>query len=351
MIKNNELVVKLNSDSTKNQAELVTGQGLEIGGRLVGKVAFTRFLEVLLDPRFRDAGRPGHLWLIVQGESPSFYRGTVSGDSYGSLTKLKDPKKPESRVEVGSYGQLYEMVASHAKKAGANGVTFIPSFPACHPLKEHFRSSNIVPVEFDQIGLDEQRQLLDYLKTYGVTPAGVVHSASKSLHFYFLLDREVGEEQLTFIKNLFVPLGADPKPCRNAVNSYRLPGFYRASKDREQTLEYCVEDAATVALSPDEFTCRLRAALEGKAHTTKNFEEHQAEARQKQERAASYEAADLGIFDGNDLQRLVNEVLTTLPPRSPGTGTYEQYRQIAKAFANLIGEETVIALMESHSPG
>ncbi|MFM7578443.1 MAG: hypothetical protein ACKO5Q_16085, partial [Microcystaceae cyanobacterium] len=46
-----------------------------------------------------------------------------------------------------------------------------------------------------------------------------------------------------------------------------------------------------------------------------------------------------------------NEVLAVLPPRTPGTGTYEQYRQIAKAIANLIGEETAIALMENHSPG
>lgn len=343
-------VVKLLNYSTNHQAESVTGEGLKLlrGSceRLIGKAAFTKFLQIVLDSRYLSSDRltNAHLWLIVQGDSPTFYRGTVSAEPKGYVTRLRDSKKPESRETVGRFIDLYDKVAEHCKKPDSNGVTCIPSLPAWLPIKSRFEASNIIPVEFDQIGLEQQWQLADYLASHGLIPVAVVHSGSKSLHFYFLLDREVGEEQLTFIKNLFVPFGADPKPCQNVVNSFRISGFSRATKGQEQTLEFYVDDASQVVLHPDEFTSRLQAALKAKGLEPK------VESTTKKNQRIDYEAADLGIFDGDDLQRLINEVLVALPPRIPGTGTYEPYRQAARAIANLIGEDPAIALMENHSP-
>ncbi len=356
MIVNNSFVVKPTTNYSTNQAESLTGQGLRLLSgsceRLVGKAALAQFFKLVLDNRFlsSDCLTRSHLWLIAQGETRIFYRGVVSSEPVGYATRLRDSEKPESRETIGQVVDLYNALAEQCQRPDSNGVTWIPSRPAWLPVKSHFEASNIIPVEFDQIGLDEQWRLADYLAGYGLIPVAVVHSGGKSLHFYFLLDREVGGERLTFIKNLFVPLGADPKPCQNVVNQYRVPGFYRASKGQEQSLEFYVEDPAEVALSPDEFTARLQAALEGKGHTVQTFEQQQAEAQQKRERVAAYEVTDLGAFEGNDLQRLVNEILAELPPRSPGSGTYESYRQLTRAFANLIGEDAAIALMESHSP-
>jgi len=343
-------VVKLLNSTTNYQDEPLIGQGLKLlrGSceQLVGKAAFTKFLQIVLDGRYLSSDRltNAHLWLIVQGKTPTFYRGGVSTEPKGYVTCLRDSKKPESRETVGGVIDLYDKVAEHCKKPDSNGVTCIPSLPAWLPIKSRFEASNIIPVEFDQIGIDEQWQLADYLASYGLVPVAIVHSASKSLHFYFMLDRELGEEQLTFIKNLFVPFGADPKPCQNVVNSFRISGFPRATKGQEQTLEFYVEDPADVVLSPDEFTNKLQVALKAKGLEAK------AELTTKKNQRIDHEAADLGIFDGNDLRKLINEILATLPPRIPGNGTYESYRQLAKAIANLVGEEAAIALMENHSP-
>ena len=210
--------------------------------------------------RFIGAIEPGltgiqyNLWIIR--DKHHYWRGRINGK--GTYTK-KTNKNTESRVGKGEIGDLFDMVTA-IDRPDSDGVTWIPACPYLYPTKKQFQGTRLIWAEFDSLSKEEQWKLIDEMKGVGLIPRTIVDSGGKSLHLLFMVLEILQEEDIVYIQNKFVALGADPAPARNVVNQMRVPGFYRASKKTWQTLEEVNYTAYTLA----DFEAKLKQIYEAK---------------------------------------------------------------------------------------
>ncbi len=310
-----------------------------------GKMAFDAFWN-----RFIQAGDPitQHGWLIVgsanKDEAPKFHRFPLVENPKGYLTQKKDPNKDTSRDTVG--GLLgYEEIRALSEKEGTNGVTGIFSFPAWFPIEPRFKSSKVIWFECDGNSLEEQQKNINELISYGLDLT-LVGSGGKSIHGFLIVNDELDAEELRHFNGLFSIIGCDPSPARNVVNQMRVPGFYRASKGNEQGL-YRLQEKQ---FYKQEVLVIFERFYADKNVNLKTIQDVKAEKELEAKKYENYEATNLGKFKGEDLKKLVDDILSQLPERISGSQTYQSYRKIGTAIARFIGLENAIALLTVHSP-
>lgn len=298
---------------------------------------FERFIGAI-EPGYRDLRY--NLWIIR--DKHHYWRGRINGK--GTYTK-KTNKNTESRVGKGEIGDLFDMVTA-IDRPDSDGVTWIPACPYLYPTKKGFQGTRLIWAEFDSLSKEEQWQLIDELKGVGLIPRTIVDSGGKSLHLLFMVLEILQEEDIVYIQNKFVPLGADPAPARNVVNQMRVPGFYRASKKTWQTLEEVNYTAYTLA----DFEVKLKQIYEATGLVWQEREVYQAEREAQRTLYADYQPPDMGRFSGEDLLQVCVEALERVPARIAGQGTYEHWRPLAVAISNFVGLEQANELLSQHSP-
>jgi hypothetical protein len=281
---------------------------------LTGEDAFSAFLNGVLLKAYGtfDPDNFKNLWGIfnqeINGERYyDFYSFPFTENPLGSLTQKKDKNKPLSRVTVGSLVPLYPTLRSLSEKKG-NGITFIPSAPAFFPTDEKFNGSRLVWTEFDQIeSLEGQWQIIELLRKHGLDPIAVVYSGGISLHIFYLLDESVNDDSLRYLNGLFIPLGCDSSPAKNVVNQMRLPGFYRADKGKEQSLEYLSNSQYSVA----SFIKGFESLYLEKGFDFETLEQSQERVKVEKERLES-QKINLSDYDDSDIKKAVNELFSNL---------------------------------------
>ena len=305
---------------------------------LTPRQQFETFIGAV-EPGYRDLRY--NLWLIR--DKYHYWRGKLNGR--GEYTKKLNKQNPDSRVGKGAIGDLYNMVTTE-ERPDSDGVTWIPACPALYPTKKQFNGTRLIWAEFDSLSKEEQWELIAELKGVGLIPRTIVDSGGKSLHLLFMVLEILQEEDIVYIQNKFVALGADPAPARNVVNQMRVPGFYRASKGAWQTLEEVNYTAYTLA----DFEAKLKLVYEAKGLPWQERETYQAEREVQRTLYADYQPPDMGRFAGEDLLQVCVEALDNVPARIAGQGTYEHWRPLAVAISNFVGIEQANELLAQHSP-
>ena len=303
---------------------------------LVGEAAFSAFLNGLLNKAYGDfdPDTPKHLWGISTDKegARTFYRFPFTDNPLGERTRLKVKDKPLSRETVGSLVSLYSTLRWLSEKEG-NGITFIPSAPSYAPVAERFNGSRLLWVEFDQIeSLESQWQIIELLRKHGLDPTAVVYSGGKSLHVFYLLDESVNADSLRYLNGLFVPLGCDQAPAKNVVNQMRLPGFYRAEKGKEQTLEYLSENEYSVA----SFIQGIESLYLEKSFEFETLEQSQERVKVEKERLES-QKINLSDYDQSDIKKAIEELIDneSIPKYVSGNNTYKTRLNCAIALVRL----------------
>jgi hypothetical protein len=302
---------------------VVNGQGENFTfSPLTGESAFNAFLNDVLLKAYGtfDPDNFKHLWGIFNGKDyREFYCFPFTEQPLGFKTQLKDKDKQLSRETVGALVPLYPTLRSLSEKEG-NGITFIPSAPAFFPINEKFNGSRLLWVEFDQIeSLESQWQIIELLRKHGLDPTAVVYSGGKSLHIFYLLDESVNADSLRYLNGLFVPLGCDQAPAKNVVNQMRLPGFYRADKGKEQSLEYLSDSQYSVV----SFIKSFESLYLEKGFDFETLEQSQERVKVENERLAS-QKINVSDYDDSDIKKAVNELFNNLsiPKYVSGSGSY-----------------------------
>jgi hypothetical protein len=303
---------------------------------LVGEAAFSAFLNGLLNKAYGDfdPDTPKHLWGISTNKegARTFYRSPFTANPLGERTRLKVKDKPLSRETVGCLVPLYAELRSLSEKEG-NGITFIPSAPSYAPVAERFNGSRLLWVEFDQIeSLESQWQIIELLRKHGLDPTAVVYSGGKSLHIFYLLDESVNADSLRYLNGLFVPLGCDQAPAKNVVNQMRLPGFYRAEKGKEQTLEYLSENEYSVA----SFIKGIESLYLEKGFEFETLEQSQERVKVESEQLES-QKINLSDYDKSDIKKAIEELIAneSIPKYVSGNNTYKTRLNCAIALVRL----------------
>ncbi|MFM7571765.1 MAG: hypothetical protein ACKO4S_01305 [Snowella sp.] len=290
---------------------------------LTGEDGFKAFWNGVLLKAYGDfdSEYPKHFWpvFVISKEHRDFYRFPFTEDPIGLLTRLKDKDKPLSRETVRDLVPLYSTLRPRSEKEG-DGITFIPSAPPFAPIGEKFNGSRLLWTEFDQIdSLEGQWQIIEFLRKHGLDPTAVVYSGGKSLHIFYLLDGSVNADDLRYLNGLFIPLGCDPSPAKNVVNQMRLPGFYRAEKGKEQTLEYLSDSVYSVA----SFTEGFESLYLEKGFKFETLEQSQERVKVENERLES-QKINVSDYDQSDIKKALNEFFSklTIPKYVSGNNTY-----------------------------
>jgi hypothetical protein len=256
-------------------------------------------------------------------------------------------------------------------RRGDGGVFFVGAINPEYPLKDYCYTTRDLVAEMDIGSIEEQWGKIRTLEKNTELPFSVVSSGNKSLHPHLTTDPPLPYELNIYYRRLMVLLlGSDPAVARHH-QPVRLPGFLRKEKGNyqellqlgkridEETLRQGLKKAFEAnnwkfpQIIPDDWWAVLRKSNDIKADLAIGYdqwkENKQKEEEERHKRWLEYKSS-INVLDEFDTSELIKSALDAIPRRIPGTGSYEDYRRLACALKNELGETEAIYLMERHSP-
>ncbi|WP_069791060.1 plasmid replication protein, CyRepA1 family (plasmid) [Cyanobacterium sp. IPPAS B-1200] len=286
-----------------------------------------------------------------------------------------------------------------------------PSSP--FPLKPYQKLSTQVITEIDDLPRDEQLKLYQsFSEVTGLTPY-LISSGGKSIHLHILLNEPTSMEKVIYLRRLLcLALDGDPMVTR-PHQPFRFPWSYRKEKGNYQEIlqkgkaysydevlkglktyfDYveltfpsditdswwsCLErilnsdkvNGARKAnpITKEEKLDNLKKALdegltkiyiplddsEGDRTQAKSNKIHETKQERKERKIRTREERKNRDERSKEAVKIEREkidyLLTIIPPRITGSGTYELYRILFKGIANILGNSEAIALAYRHSP-
>lgn len=256
-------------------------------------------------------------------------------------------------------------------RRGDGGVFFVGAINPEYPLKDYCRTTRDIVAEMDNGTTEEQWAKIRTQEKNTGLPFSVVSSGNKSLHAHLTTDPPLPYDKNIYYRRLLVLLfDSDPAVARHH-QPVRLPGFLRKETGNyqellqlgeridEQTLRSGLKKAFEAnnwrfpESIPDDWWAVLRkshtlqADLEMGYERWKEYQQKEEEERHK--RWLEYKSS-INVIDEFDTRELILSALDAIPRRIPNTGSYEDYRRLACALKNELGETEAIYLMERHSP-
>ncbi|MBW4419811.1 MAG: hypothetical protein KME13_11350 [Myxacorys californica WJT36-NPBG1] len=356
----------------------------------VGKIqlqhlGFVSDSEICIKVSFdHEASLKPDWWAMKQdGETPVNYvfmgKVTVDGISVQKC-QWKGEDKDGNSIWKPS-GETYNF--DHFRQLGSEGATvyFYPNKPSGGISNAHIKTTDLVFYEIDDLPLNEQWEALERLKANtGLVPCVVVFTGGKSLHVYFRLSEGVSQTDWRRLSRKLCILQSADHNIVNPARAMRLAGIPRRKSDDFGLLEpkeITVEFVSDEIYSPNDFEARLDATgafpnglsdnrwsqwvtqrnKQKNGNTTVDpaiaLNDPDLDQRIERDRAAWLkQMAEKGDSEHDEeiTTRLVNEILSFIPPRSKGGNSYQLYRKIAACLKNHYGEAAAISMMESHSP-
>lgn len=321
----------------------------------------------------------------------NFYKVKVEGENLIVQKTKKTGESGTSRKCIGKpINNGYEFLQDYCKNNDGGAFFGCSDGSAEYPLKKYQSTTTQVVVEIDNIPTEEQKDLYKWFSEKSGLIPYLISSGGKSIHLHLLLDKPTEIEEVVYLRRLLVLLlDGDPAVTR-PHQPYRLPCFYRREKEAYQEIIQEGENYSLSAIkkgvqkaykakgyvcpkeisepwwshlqsvlnsdkgnqakkakpiSKEEKLESLRLVLEG---GSKEWEKLQNKKRKK----ISYALSSLDLRDktNQDLETVIFNCLSYIPPRVPKTGTYEEYRSLFCAIKNIVGEGEAIDLAQKHSP-
>ena len=321
------------------------------------------------------------------------------------LSKLDPNNYTETERKQGRTWSLetekngFEWLSNECQKDNG-GAFFGCSDPTSYfPLKDFQTTSTQVICEIDDISTDEQIRLYEeFREVTGLNPY-LISSGGKSIHQHLILDQQTPMAKVEYLRRL-VCLGLDGDPAVTQPHQpFRFPNVFRKEKGKYQSIiqigqkdpyeamvkgfkkwfkhrglrfpEVISDDwwkhlkrilnsdkvnGARKAnpITKEEKLDNLRKALRDgmewweksqapKKTQAKNNKKHKSKQERKERKARTREA--------NQVDReKIDYLLTIIPPRITGSGTYTLYRELFRGIGNILGDSVAIALAYRHSP-
>ncbi len=251
------------------------------------------------------------------------------------------------------------------------GVFFVGAINAEYPLKDYCRTTRDIVAEMDDGTTEEQWAKIRTQEQNTGLPFSVVSSGNKSLHVHLTTEPPLPYDRNIYYRRLMVLLfDSDPAVARHH-QPVRLPGFFRKEKGNYQELLQLGErvDEETLRSGfkqafeannwtfpetiPDDWWVVLRTSHTLQADLAIGYDQWKEyklqEEEERHKRWLEFKSS-IDIEGEQDTRELILSALDAIPPRIPGAGTYEDYRRLACAVKNELGESEAISLMERHSP-
>ena len=186
-------------------------------------------------------------------------------------------------------------------------------------------------VEWDDRSKDEQ---INLWKTLGLPePTLQIDTGGKSIHNYWVLKKSIDPKTWKPIQERLLDYADADRALKNPSRVMRLPGTYHMGDDgtkREMT--------------------RIISSCE-KKYTVKDIEDclPNKVQTQKIKKSKQFKEYRKGTFED------IKEALNCIPPRIPGSGTYDYYRNLLWGLVKAChdanrSESDAISLMQQHSP-
>ena len=164
-----------------------------------------------------------------------------------ALARIAEQPPECQKSEFERLGEMFPLIMPNPL-TGCEGKTKDgkPSFRADSCVGEY----RYIVAEFDKGSFDEQGAILRGLGKAGVKIAAVIYSGGKSCHAWICCeDVTTAEEWKWWVKDGFFPvlgvLGADTS-CSNPSRLSRLPGVFRAEKERWQRLLFLAPEGGAL---------------------------------------------------------------------------------------------------------
>lgn len=313
--------------------------------------------------------------LGINPNSPQAISAGTSRIHHGPLAALQRCRKvgPDGSHEWLPSGDAFPV----DRLSDEGGILWRPACPG-GPFNSSFDTSALVFYEIDGVPLAGQWEALDRLTaSTGLAPAAVVFSGSKSLHVYFRLDRALDAESWKRLMRKLC-IAADPlaDPAIVSLNrAMRLPGAWRWIKPKkdtngneipgywsQQSIERLNPEVESIA--PEDFESRL----DGLGLWPHGLTDERWRLWKQQRHEHGYQAPALVAPDSvvsppvpvytprpfadseQDTEALAIEALSFIPPRTPGSGNYQQCFTVLAALVAEFGQARGVAIAESWSP-
>ena len=263
--------------------------------------------------------------LIVDGASAHLHLDLLHKDEFTTHLRAFPHKGGSMGARTGLFGQDLERFSEF--NAEGRGIYLV--------VNNGGNSDNSITecvaffVEWDDI--PQEKQLYIYKEKNLPEPTFMLDTGGKSIHCYWVLKKPVAAEVWHPIQIRLVDYCKADRNVKNPSRVMRLAGFYYIDKEGNPTVksqiinvtgkEYSLEDITQVLPKPKAEAPRYKKVITKSDWTLKD----------------------------------VAAALDVIPKRVGGSGTYEEYRQLAwglKAIVKEIGysESLAIDLMEAHSP-
>lgn len=288
-----------------------------------------------------------HDWRVIDGtvigsrEKKVFLKGTIdsNGNWEGRLTELKRGSRKPVGITLSDAD-----IRAFSEKNGGNGVWYFPQGLYQLPKNEGWKPTNVLAVEWDTLEEDPRQwfwvYVLNEISKLGFTPNFIVSSGNKceglAPHAHWIFSKTLDKNLLLFLQRLFAELGADPLVSQKIANQFRLAGFYRASKGKEQGI---FKDYYETPYDVKEFLNAIYQVGKNLGIKLTSLEEYIDETNAKENATNNYQSIDLSTFQGTDIEKLLIEIDSLFPSYINGNGTYPYRLKIASAAKALVGTD------------
>lgn len=312
---------------------------------LIGVTASRAQNRVIYQARQRLPHNSYDDWRIIDGsvvgtrEKKTFYKGRINenGDWIGRQTELNRGRRSLTGIELND-ADIREKIKS------GNGVWHFPMGLYRVPKNDGFVATNSLTAEFDNLDPNpenwEHVKVLNLFNDYGFPPNLIVSSGGKcnglSPHTTWFFDKTIDEKHYLYGLRILQELGADPHTCNKVCGQYRVAGFPRPDKGKEQGLFKEFHDNFYT------FSEWVNTAIQiGKdlgIKITKPQEFHQ-EYENKKEKEVNSNPIDLSQFDGSEIEKALVKIDSQCPIYESGNGTYLFRFILAGAVKTLVGTD------------
>lgn len=261
------------------------------------------------------------------------------------------------------------------------------------PMKAYQKFSTQIICEIDDIPRNEQIVKYKWFQDVSSLIPYLISSGGKSVHNHLLLNEPTPINDVVYLRRLLcLALDGDPAVTR-PHQPFRLPTFFRREKGNFQEIlqeseNYTYDEILNglklvfselgyqfplvinedwwqhlerilksdkhnkgrnaQPISKEEKLNNLKNAL---AHGQDGFYGDRKKTQKERIAKAQQYKAVTNNLTNSEKEQFILELISTISPRVQGSGTYEDYRSIACAIKNELGESTAIAIMNQHSPG
>ena len=295
-----------------------------------------------------------HVWLSEM-LSNDFYKSLRFND--GRFGGYPTEGTGESRT-VDIYKIIPDIWEILGNKKDGGGVCALPNRFGKQPLDSHKKYSEFIFFESDTLSLAEQKDLINKLAQNGLIPYAVVFSGSNSYHVLYPTERCEDWDKWGFTSKLFAHFGGDPNVLGRARQLMRVPGFYRAYKEKKgvridvqkwQTLEFI---ANPPAYSLDYVAQVIQDTLADLGITQNcDYLVYKLDSKNK-ESLSSKTPIDLSDVGSELFLRLLNDIISDLKGIDIGddSGTYQLISELFWALCRFLSKDTVYLAFSTAFP-